>query len=379
MNKRKILYVSGTRADYGLMGSILRAIHNHPQLELHILATGMHLMSEFGFSLNEIKKDKYPYTVVDAKYNKDSYESMAIFLGEFIAKATPIISSLKPSIILVLGDRAEMLGAALCGAYLNIPIAHVHGGDVSSTVDDLARHSITKLSHIHFPATKKSAQRILRMGEEKGRVHVVGSPSLDRILHEPKISREQLENILKIDLLKPTIVCIQHPVTEEVSYAVKQMQDTLEALKEIGCQTIILYPNADAGARAMISSIEKFRTTSHFTILKNLPYLHFISLLSYAKVLVGNSSSGIIEAASLKLPVVNIGTRQQGRERGKNVIDVDYTKEEIIKGIKKALSTSFQRKLDVKNLYGDGKTGERITTFLAKIALNQKLLQKAAP
>ena len=200
---RKILYISGTRADYGLMRSVLRSIHNHPDLSLDIVVTGMHLMDEFGNTIDEIKKDGFSYHIVDVQYEDDTKESMAIFIGKFIQELVPVMHSLHPDIILVLGDRGEMLAGAIVGVYMSIPVAHIHGGEVTSTVDDYTRNAITKLAHIHFPATDESAKRIHRMGEDTFRIFVVGAPGLDQILHERLLSHDELEQKYEIDFSKP--------------------------------------------------------------------------------------------------------------------------------------------------------------------------------
>ncbi len=378
MKKRKILYISGTRAEYGLMRKTLFCINRHPKLKLEIVVTGMHLMSEFGKTISEIKKDNFKVHKIKAIYKRDNKESMSNFIGEFTLKLTRVIKRIKPDIILIEGDRAEMLSGAIVGAYLTIPVAHSHGGDITSTVDEFARHAITKLSHIHFPATKKSAERIIRMGEDKQRVFVVGAPGLDSILGERLFSKKNTAKKYKLDLYKPILLVLQHPVTTEVEDAGKQMRETMKAVKELGCQTIIIYPNSDAGGRRMIKVIERYRKYPFIQIYKNVPHKDYLSLMRIVSVLVGNSSSGIIEAPSFNLPTVNIGQRQKGRERVANVIDVGFSKEQIKRAIKKALyDKKFGQKVKrCKNPYGDGKTGPRIANILSEIKIDKKLLQK---
>lgn len=375
--QRHILYVTGTRADYGLMKNTLSAIKNNPNLKLSVMVTGMHLMPEFGETVNEIKKDGFDIHEIDAVYKEDDKESMSVFLGEFIQRATKKISEIKPDIILVLGDRAEMLGAAIIGAYLSIPVAHLHGGEVTSTVDEIVRHTITKLAHIHIPATKNSAERIKNMGEEGWRIHVVGAPGLDEI-NTQLFKKKYLEKKFKLDLIKPLLIVIQHPVTLEVSESGAHMTETMEAVKSLNFQTVVIYPNTDAGGRAMIRIIEKYRGVPTIKIFKNIIHKEFLSLMKYASVVIGNSSSGIIEAPSFKLPVVNIGKRQRGRQRADNIIDTDYNKEKITRAIKKALyDKKFINKVKVcKNPYGDGKTGQRVAKILSEIKIDKELLQK---
>ena len=376
--KRKILYITGTRADYGLMKSVLREIENHPKLELEVIATGMHLMPEFGMTINEIKKDGFKIHEIAATYEQDNKQSMANFVGKFIQLLTDKVKKIKPDIIMVLGDRGEMLAGAIVGTYLTIPVAHIHGGDISSTVDEIVRHAITKLAHIHFPATEKSAERIIKMGEDPSNVFVVGAPGLDTILNENLIEPMKLSEKYNLDLSEPILLVIQHPVTTEVDDAPTQIRETLEAISELRYQTILIYPNADAGGRNMIKVIKEYEKYPFIKIFKNIPYKEYLSLMNIVSVMVGNSSSGIIEAPSFGLPVVNIGTRQEGRQRAENVIDVDYDKEEIKVAIKKALyDEDFKEKVkNCKNPYGDGKAGVRIADILSKIKIDTNLLQK---
>lgn len=376
---RKILYISGTRADYGLIQSTLRNIDNYPELQLEIIATGMHLMEEFGTTVNEIKKDGFTYYAIEATYKKDDKSSMVEFIGVFLQKLSLKIKEINPDIILVLGDRGEMLAGAIAGVYFGIPVAHIHGGDISSTVDDFVRHAITKLAHIHFPATELSAERIIKMGEPEETVFVVGAPGLDSILHERLIESQKIADIYGLDLSKPIILVIQHPVSMEIEDTQDQIRQTLDAVTDLKFQTVVIYPNADAGGRRMIEIINMYeQNNSNIKTYKNIPRKEYLSLLKVASVLVGNSSSGIIEASSFKLPVVNIGTRQKGRERGENVIDANYEKEDIKSKILMCLyDINFKQKVkSCNNPYGDGKAGDKITQILCDININERLLQK---
>lgn len=376
---RKILYISGTRADYGLMRSVLRKIHEHPELSLDIIVTGMHLMDEFGHTIDEVRADPYKYYIVDVRYESDTKESMATFIGKFIQSLTPVVSDLKPDIILILGDRGEMLAGAIVGAYLSIPVAHIHGGEVTSTIDDLARHAITKLSHLHFPATEESRERIIRMGEESERIFVTGAPGLDQILEEPLLSTKELAEKYHLDFSKPVILCVQHPVTLEVDDAHVQIRETLEAIASLQLQTIVIYPNADAGGRAMIKVIKGYETHSCIYACKSVIHRDYLSLLKNSSILIGNSSSGIIEAASFGIPVINIGTRQHGRQRGINVFDAGYDRNQIKNCIHFILGNeSLRNELNKQlNPYGDGTSGEKITKVLNTIVIDTNLLDKS--
>ncbi|MCK4348862.1 MAG: UDP-N-acetylglucosamine 2-epimerase (hydrolyzing), partial [Thermoplasmatales archaeon] len=310
---RKILYISGTRADYGLMRSVLKTIDEHPELELEIAAMGMHMMEEFGMTINEIKKDEFRIHEIDATYEKDSKKSMANFIGKTIQLLTDRVEEIDPDIILLLGDRGEMLAGAIVGAYLTIPVAHLHGGDVTSTVDELARHAITKLAHIHFPVTQESAKRIKKMGEDPLSIFVVGAPGLDTIVNTELIDREEISKKYNLNSSKPILLVVQHPVTVEVKDAADQMRETLEAISELKFQTILIYPNADAGGRKMIDVIKEYEGFSFITTFKSIPRIEYLSIMKIVNVIIGNSSSGIIESPSFKIPVINIGNRQQGR------------------------------------------------------------------
>jgi len=378
--KRKILYISGSRAEYGLMRSVLREIKKHPALELEIIVTGMHLMREFGLTVKDIEKDGYKFHRVYAVYERDDKKSMADFIGKFISLLTEKITEIDPDIILLVGDRGEMLAGAIVGAYLTIPVAHIHGGEVTSTVDEIARHAITKLSHIHFVATPLSARRVIQMGENPSNVFIVGAPSIDNILSGEFTQPRDIAKNYDLDLSRPIIIVVQHPVTTEIEDAERQMRETMEAISDIGEQTIVIYPNADAGGRRMIKVIERYRDKNFIRIYKSVPYMDFLGLMNVADVLVGNSSSGIIEAPSFGLPVVNIGKRQEGRERAENIIDVNHDRKEIKKAIEKALyDESFKRLIRSsrsKNPHGDGKAGVRIARILSEIDLSTNLLQK---
>jgi GDP/UDP-N,N'-diacetylbacillosamine 2-epimerase (hydrolysing) len=378
MTRRRVLAVSGTRADYGLMRPVFAAIRGHPGLDLEIAATGMHLMEEYGSTVSEIQADGIPFRRVEATYSGDDRSSMARFLGAFIGGFTRLAEEIRPDILLLLGDRAEMLGGAAVGAYLAIPVAHVHGGDRSSTVDDPVRHAITKLSHLHFAATPASADRILRLGEDPSRVFVVGAPSLDVLLTEPSVDREALFRRYGLRPEEPLVLVLQHPVTVEMEHAGDQMGETLRAVEEVQLPALVLYPNADAGGRSMIRTIREFGHIPFLRVLPHLPHRDYVAFLRNAAVLVGNSSSGIIEAPVLHLPVVNIGTRQEGRERSENVLDAGYRTAEIAAAIRKAVSdVPFREQVRAcRNPYGDGHAGERIARILSEVPLGPDLLQK---
>jgi len=377
---RKIAVVTGTRAEYGILKPVLKAIKTHPRLNLALIVTGMHLSKEFGYTIKEIRKDGFK---IDAKvemlHGEDTGAAMAKSIGKCIEKMTEALKRIKPDFLVLLGDRGEMLAGAVAASYMNIPIAHLHGGEASGSVDDSVRHAITKLAHIHFPATRESANRIIKMGEDPSRIFIVGAPALDTILNERLPKPADLSKKYGLDLSKPILLVLQHPVVTEADEAANQMKETLNAVVELKHQTIIIYPNADAGGRRMIKVIKKFeRKYSFIKSFKSILYTDYLGLMRVASVMIGNSSSGIIEAPSFHLPVVNIGTREKGRERSTNVIDVRNNKREILKAVKKALcDKQFRGKVKkCRNHYGDGKAGTRIAEMLGKIKITPQLTQK---
>lgn len=379
--KRKITVITGTRSEYGLLYPVMHTIQNHPELDLSVIATGMHLSHEHGYTLDEIKKDGFSIdATVDMLMSGDTGASMAKSLGKGIIGITEALEKIRPDILLVLGDRGEPFAGAIAAAHMNIPVAHIHGGDSTTggCIDESIRHSITKFAHIHFPATEESAERVRKMGEETWRIHIVGAPGLDTILNMRLIPKEQLIEKFSLKNSEPLLLAVQHSVTIQPESAANEMKITLEALDELKIQTILIYPNSDAGGRSMIEVIKKYENKPFIYIFKSLPHIEFISLMKMADVLVGNSSSGIIEAPSFHLPAVNIGIRQEGRQRSCNIIDVIHDKTQIINAIKVALyDKTFKNKVNkCINPYGDGKAGFRIASILAELEIDRRCLQK---
>ena len=378
MRKRIILYITGSRADYGLMKSLLKRILSSHALKLKIIVTGMHLMKEFGYTVKEVLKDGYDVKIINATYKNDDKESMVIFLGLFLQKLIEYIKTIKIDIILLLGDRSEMLAGAIAGAYLSIPIAHIHGGEISSTVDDTIRHTISKIANIHFPASKQSAKYLKYIGENSKNIYITGAPGLDIIYQNKDKINPDIIKKYNIDLNNPLIIVVQHPVTLEYEAAAMQIQITLDAIKELKYPTIVIYPNADASGKQMIKIIQRYSKLPFIKIFKNIEHNDFIELMKISDAIVGNSSSALIEAPSLSLPAINIGTRQKGRLKTRNVINVTYNKNEIKNAINKALfDKRFLYTLKrIKNPYGNGNAGKKIEYFLSNIKLNKKDLQK---
>lgn len=376
--KRKIAYISGTRADFGLMTPVLKAIEKSDKLELLTFATGIHLMPDFGHTIDHVKVEFPDTKIIPAIFSSDDRTGMAKFTGEYLQKLVKVLNKDRPDLVLILGDRVEMLCTALVCVYLGIPIAHLHGGEKTSTVDDISRHAITKLSSLHFAATEESATRIKKMGEKGWRIHVVGAPALDVLLNEKLPQRKDVFKKLRLNPKDKIVLVAQHPVSEQIDEAGKQMEETIEAVKSFNLPVVVTFPHPDPGGRKIIEVIERERENRLFHIFPSLEYKDWLALEREVAVMVGNSSAGMIESSSFRIPVVNVGARQRGRQRGDNVIDVDYNGEQIKKAIEKSLNDkNYLAKISkIKNPWGDGKTGERIREILENIEFNKKLLNK---
>lgn len=376
---KKIAYITGARADFCLMVPVLKEIEKNKKFNLQVYATSNHLMKEFGFTFDEVKKDFPQAVAVDVIFEKDDRISMAKFLGTFLTKFVEHLNKNRPDIAIIPCDRVEAFAAAIAFMYLGIPICHIHGGEKTYTVDELARHAITKLAQIHFAATKEAAERIERMGEEKWRIHTVGAPMLDVILNEKLPDRQTLFHKLGLpDNLERFILVTQHPVSEEFNLAAKQIKETLKAVLSFKLPVIVVYPHADAGGRSIIKVIESYRGNPFFYIFPHIPNKEFLALEREAAVWVGNSSAGIIESASFKLPVVNIGIRQLGREQSGNVINVECDAKKIKDAIQKSLYDKeyLKRISTINNIWGDGKAAKRIVKVLEGLEIGPQLLTK---
>ncbi|MDO8667866.1 MAG: UDP-N-acetylglucosamine 2-epimerase [bacterium] len=376
--KKKIAYISGTRADFGLMTSILYAIKKSPKLDLQIYATGIHLMPEFGKTVRDVLGEFPRAKIINSIFKTDGRLGAAEFSGNFLQKLIAVFKKDQPDFVLTLGDRPEMLCVALACLYLGIPTGQLHAGDRSSTVDELARHAITKLSQLNFPATKEAAARVIKMGEDAWRTHVVGAPALDVILRGKLFTRAKLFKDLDLNFKGRFILLTQHPVSEDWQQAGEQAVEVISAVESVGLPVVVVYPHADAGGRKIIKEIEKRKNNPLFHIFKNIPHKKFLSLEREAAVWVGNSSGLMIESASFKIPVVNVGDRQAGRQHGENVINVGYDRKEIESAIRKSLDDrNYIEKLKkIKNPWGDGKSAGRIVRILENLNIDKKLLAK---
>src|SRR6185437_7249693 len=376
--KRKISVTTGTRAEYGIMKPILDEIVKSKKLELCLIVAGMHLSNKYGNTVDEIKKDGFEiFSKVKMLPSEDSLYGMSKSLGKGIIEFSNIFRKLKPDINLVLGDRDEMLASAVAAYHMNIPNAHVHGGDRSQGgIDEYNRHAITKMSNIHFAATKKSQRRIIKMGKNPKFVFLTGSPSIDQIRKNHITSKTILEKKYHVKFNGTEILLLQHPVTTQTESSKNQILNTLRAIKKLKKTTIALAPNSDAGNKIISSLLRCYSKKYDFIhMYKSIPRRDFLGMLNLCGVLVGNSSSGMIEASYFNIPVVNIGIRQEGRERGRNVLDSSNSTNDIHNTILLALKRR-DRKHTNEFLYGKGFASNTIVKILEKINLGKELIEK---
>lgn len=375
MKKRKVCIILTTRGNYAKMESIMEAINDNKYLEMQLIVAGGVLLPKYGEIVKTIEKNykinRKVYFLIEGENPVTMSKSAGIVISEF----STIFEDLKPDIVLVIGDRFESLPIAIAASYMNIIVAHLEGGEVSGSIDESIRHAITKLSHIHFPATLEAAERIKRLGEKDESIFVVGTPTIDlskKIDFSDKSSFYKIQGtkgekgagaILNLD--KPYLVVNQHPVTTEYEKNLQHINETIKAVDALKINTFWIWPNMDAGSDGISKGIRMYREE------KNPKFIHFFKSLgfqSYARLLndslciLGNSSSGIREASFLGIPAVNIGTRQQGRARGGNVIDVDYDWKLIVDAIKKQIE---HKRYPASDLYGDGNAGKKIAEVLS--------------
>jgi GDP/UDP-N,N'-diacetylbacillosamine 2-epimerase (hydrolysing) len=380
--KRRVLAITGTRADYGLMRPVYREIISSESLDLQLVVTGMHLLQDFRAGLDEIHNDSYcKIHRVSMLLAEDSGLAMAKALGLGIFGIASVIGAVSPDIVLLQGDRGEMLAGAIVAAHMNIPIVHMSGGDTTGTIDESIRQAITQFSHVHLTTCARSTQRLLQQGESSKRIFEVGEPGLDAIRTMDFETPESIAAALGINPQLPILLATMHPVTTEASDAATQMSNVLQALDQLSFQTVFTYPNSDAGGREMKEELESYKGRPWLRIVPHLGSRRYLSLMRIASALVGNSSSGILEAPSFRLPAVNIGTRQHGRLQASNVIDVGYDVEEIGAGIRYALEDEvFKQGLDAcQNPYGDGFTARKTVHILEKLRLVPSLVAKWMP
>jgi len=377
--KRIIAVVSSSRADYGHLYWPLRDLSETDSVDLRIVALGPHLSPEFGHTGQQIENDGFAIRArVECLLSSDSDIGMAKTIGVAVLGLADLFGAMRPDLLLLIADRYEMLAPAAVALALRIPIAHIEGGEVSEgAIDDAVRNALTKMSHIHFTSTHAARQRVIEMGEEEWRVHRAGAPSLDHLRRRSLLTREEVETRLQVDLSSPPVLVAYHPVTltRDTTEEADPLFAALEAVPE---QLLFCYPNADAGSRALIDRTKAFLASKgRGALYTNLDAITYWSLLRQAEMLVGNSSSGIMETASFALPTVNVGMRQQGRERARNVLDAPANTESILQAMEIARTKQFRRSLGgMHNPYGDGNASEKIVQVLTKVPLTRDLLIK---
>lgn len=375
--KRKICVVITARPSYSRVKTALTAIEKHPDLELQLVVAGSALLGRYGNAVDYIEKDGFH--ISEKVFNVlegENTTAMAKTTGIAILELSTVFANLKPDVVVTIADRFETIATSIAAAYQNIPLAHIQGGEVTGNIDEKVRHANTKLADIHLVASEDARQRVIRLGEEPESVINTGCPSIDlakEVWDAPEFDFDPLKKYggvgQDIDISKPYVVVMQHPVTTEIGLARTQVTATLEAVAELGIPTFWFWPNVDAGSDGTSSGIRAFReqrNPENIRFFKNMEPADFLRLLIHSKCLIGNSSVGIRECSFLGVPVANIGTRQHGRVRGKNVLDIDYDKEQIKKAILIQMNTN---ECLAEQIYGDGHAGENIAAVLATIPL----------
>ncbi len=373
---RKVCVVVASRANYGRVKYVLKAINQHPDLQLQLVVSASVLLDRFGNAIKVIEEDGFTpirklYYVVEG----ENLEAQAKSTGLGIIELSTLFKEIGPDVVVTVADRYETMATAIAAVYLNIPLAHIQGGEITGNIDELVRHAITKLSHYHFPATEQSRERLIKMGEEPWRIVNSGCPSIDTLCNQDlSISNEKMGKYsyvgCKIDFTKPYILMLQHPVTTSPTEGRMQVEETLYALKERPEQKIVMWPNIDAGSDLVSGGIRKFRehnSSINFAFYKNFSPEDYNALLNNALCAVGNSSSFIREASFLGTPAVIVGDRQEGREHGHNVIFADYSREKIGECMEHQICHG---KYEGESIFGQGKAGEIIAEYLSKVELS---------
>ena len=392
MKKRVIAVFTGNRAEYGLQYPVLKAIEKHPELDYRLIVSGAHLDKNFGNTLDEIAKDGFHIDAeVKIEMEASSLEANVQAIGSGVLSISEAIKNIKPDMVVVYADRFEGFAAVIASTQMNIPTAHIEGGDLTEggALDDSVRHAMTKLSHLHFTTNQQASNRVLGMGEEKWRVHTVGLPAIDMISEGDYASTKEVVAQLDLDLTRPIILFTQHSVTTEFNHAEEQITPSLNALEKLageGVQIIATYPNNDAGSASIIKKLEELsdRSINGIQVHRSLGRYLYHGVLALAKdinqkvVCVGNSSSGIKETPVFGCPTVNIGSRQLGRLRGKNVLDTDYDTKSIIDTVMKCIQDKKFREncMETDNPYYLGNAGEKIAEVLAQVSLDTHLIRK---
>lgn len=375
MTNRKICVVTGTRAEYGLLYWLMKEIGNDPDLELQLIVTGMHLSPEFGLTYKEIEKEFVIHKKIEMLLSSDTPVGISKSMGLAQISFAEAYDEMKPDLLILLGDRYEIFSAATAAMIANIPIAHLHGGETTEgAFDESIRHSITKMSHLHFTAAEEYRHRVIQLGENPDHVFNVGGLGIDNIKKLPLLSKSDLETSMNFKLDKKTILVTFHPVTLENSTAKEQFQELLEAVDELQeTQIIFTKANSDTDGRIINQMIDEYvnKNKDKSVAFTSLGQLRYLSALQFVNAVVGNSSSGLIEAPSFNIPTINIGDRQKGRLKAKSVLDCKPIKTDIINAFDKINSAEFKKLLmHLENPYGEGGASEKIINILSNISLD---------
>jgi len=381
MSKRRVLGITAIRSEYFLQRPILRAIVDHPELELLLVVTGAHLSPLHDYTVKEIEADGFPivarienliYSDRDAARLKGAASQLQIL--------THLVDELRPEWLFVPADREESMTLALCGTYLNIATAHYAAGDrVVGNADDMIRHAVSRLSHLLLTTHEQARERLIKAGEQSWRIHNVGHAGIDRIRSAPQLTSSELAKALGVDEVQDRYaVVVQHPLTSEIGDAGRQMRETMAAARALKLQLFVSYPNSDPGSNQIIQVIEEHRASPGVHVFRNIPDREFVNLLRGATVLLGNSSLGLLEAPYLKLPVVNVGRRQSERHHSSNAFFVAADREAIVRQVRAIIDDEeTRRKISTcENPFGDGHTGERVAKLLASTSIDSTLLNK---
>ncbi|MEM0541971.1 UDP-N-acetylglucosamine 2-epimerase [Flavobacterium sp. j3] len=355
---KKILFLTGTRADFGKIKSLISILDNHQKFEVFVFVTGMHLQNEYGYTLIEIERCNFKN--VHSFENHTHETTMDLTLAKTIVGFSSYCKTVKPDLIVIHGDRVETLAGAIVGSLNNILVAHIEGGELSGTVDELIRHSVTKLSHIHFVSNQEAKKRLLQMGEVKSSIYTIGSPDIDIMFSNTLPTKQSVKEYYKINFEQYGIVMF-HPVTTEANQMKQYSEDFVDSLLDVDENFVVIFPNNDLGSRYIINSYLKIKDNPKFRIFPSLRFEYFLVLLKNAKFIIGNSSAGIREAPYYGIPIINIGTRQQNRSLNADIINVDYNKDNIIKALH---SVTFHKTCPVINDFGNGKSAELFLNFL---------------
>jgi GDP/UDP-N,N'-diacetylbacillosamine 2-epimerase (hydrolysing) len=378
---RRVLALTGIRSEYFLSRPIFQAIHEHPDLQLELVVAGAHLSPLHDYTVRTIEADGFPVVERIESLLYSSRDAARIKGGSLLLQTlSHVVDKQRPDWLLAVGDREEPMMLALCGTYMNVPIAHYAAGDRAvGNVDDIVRHAISRLSHLLLTTAEDARHRLIRSGEEEWRVHNVGHAGLDRLRRAPALDDRELAAALGVPgIRRPYLVVIQHPLSSEIDDAPRQMRETLDAAVDLGMQTFVCYPNSDAGGLPMIQVIDEYGTRPGVHAMSSIPDVPFVNLLRGATALVGNSSLGVLEAPFLKLAAINVGRRQGARDHADNMFFVDHDRREIAHTVRRILDdASVQDRLRAcGNPFGDGHTGPRVAEMLSTTPIDRRLLDK---